>query len=854
MKNFFLICLSVFLLAWCTKINTTNPSTSRNGQTNTWPLLANKESKYSFTFDMSQPKIDNMTNRKYMLEWFKEVRKNTYKPTEEDISFYTSKEGKLICSWWIELVNKHWNLIKTIPYSDFIKKNSEFSYTWRYEGAGIWIELSQNQKDKFSNQWRIITKANSWFLKNLKETNSYQEDMWLYPSEERVNGLSKIGWSDLEYERYPYNTLLVTSDLVLHLYHKIFDNALKYYEESKARPIMQEFASNMLNKFYQLSQKENNPELKRQYDFLVAYWMVPTILLIPQDDIITILENWWEWYDGYDDLSDNQIKKAIVEKTKTLIWKYKPKYVSEIEQSIQEILKGTETEKTDALLSGFVGPFDSTFDIKQDYTQFVPRSHYTESSLLKTYFMWMKRLMREKLYFSQTDLAKASLIMNQNIENEELTWVDTLQEFVRKVVWQDDDVNISDIKWFIANNKWKSDLQILSELTDTKRDELSKLRPQKIISTHYTTPEEWTETESSAKDKTAGFVFFWEKFTIDSWIFDQLTAGSAEKESIKKPEAQSTLAIADTLLGTNKTLNLMKEWFTKNSNKFNITQTQIDSYPEVKKEILNQLPYLFNTWTVYGQRMDLLAWTMKAPQKAPYFMQQTDYEDKNLNTYLWNYTELKHDTLLYSKQAYAEMGAGWWWDCSTFVYPPALPVPKWYVEPNIDLFDSLLDLTKTTSKFFNDPSYQKFTEYLTFLRKLAISESKNEKISDEDFEALRLWHGDLYGITQEQKLIGEPSTKNARWWIIADIFTSWKFGPLYIATWRPALMLLMINDINWSRVVRWPVYSTYEFYGKPFPMTSGRYSDEDRQQAYDDLENEDQLFSLPFSHLLDIQK
>ena len=100
----------------------------------------------------------------------------------------------------------------------------------------------------------------------------------------------------------------------------------------------------------------------------------------------------------------------------------------------------------------------------------------------------------------------------------------------------------------------------------------------------------------------------------------------------------------------------MKEWFTTNSSQFKFKQTQVDAYPEIKKQTIDQLSGLFSTDTVYGQRIDLLAWTMKAPEKAPYFMQQTGYEDKNLNTYLGNYTELKHDTLLYTKQAYAEMG------------------------------------------------------------------------------------------------------------------------------------------------------------------------------------------------------
>ena len=39
-------------------------------------------------------------------------------------------------------------------------------------------------------------------------------------------------------------------------------------------------------------------------------------------------------------------------------------------------------------------------------------------------------------------------------------------------------------------------------------------------------------------------------------------------------------------------------------------------------------------------------------------MQSDAWLDKQLNTSLGSWTELKHDTILYAKQAYAEMGAG----------------------------------------------------------------------------------------------------------------------------------------------------------------------------------------------------
>jgi hypothetical protein len=46
---------------------------------------------------------------------------------------------------------------------------------------------------------------------------------------------------------------------------------------------------------------------------------------------------------------------------------------------------------------------------------------------------------------------------------------------------------------------------------------------------------------------TAGFVFFGEKFTLDSYIFDLMTAGSAEKEFEIMPKKQTALIVPDVL-------------------------------------------------------------------------------------------------------------------------------------------------------------------------------------------------------------------------------------------------------------------------------------------------------------------
>jgi len=92
--------------------------------------------------------------------------------------------------------------------------------------------------------------------------------------------------------------------------------------------------------------------------------------------------------------------------------------------------------------------------LKFDYSQFKPRAHYTTDSLLKTYFIAMKWLMREKLFFADKKVATAGLIMVDNIKNDDLTEFTTFYNFIQKLIGEDDDVNISDLQKFITDQGW----------------------------------------------------------------------------------------------------------------------------------------------------------------------------------------------------------------------------------------------------------------------------------------------------------------------------------------------------------------------------------------------------------------
>ena len=112
----------------------------------------------------------------------------------------------------------------------------------------------------------------------------------------------------------------------------------------------------------------------------------------------------------------------------------------------------------------------------------------------------------------------------------------------------------------------------------------------------------------------------------------------------------------------------------------------------------------------------------------------------------------------------------------------------------------------------------------------------NEVISDDDFEWMRTSFDKLSQITFPLT-DGLATQKEMRAALIADIFTAEWWNPLYEAVWRPALMLVMIDDINWKRIAWGPVFTHYEFYDSDEVINANwsRLNDIQWQAAYDGL-------------------
>jgi hypothetical protein len=144
-----------------------------------------------------------------------------------------------------------------------------------------------------------------------------------------------------------------------------------------------------------------------------------------------------------------------------------------------------------------------------------------------------------------------------------------------------------------------------------------------------------------------------------------------------------------------------------------------------------------------------------APQGYPSFMLNAAWADKSLNTALGSWAELRHDTILYGKQSGAEMGDG--------EEPAAY---KGYVEPNVLFWDRLLSLTRQSREglvarnLLSDQlkdKFEQFEELLTTLKTISEKELRNEKLTEDEYQAIRHIGGTLEYLTLSV-MTGNPDT------------------------------------------------------------------------------------------------
>ena len=586
-------------------------------------------------------------------------------------------------------------------------------------------------------------------LNDISYYNSVNEDLGLSSNQQdllKQNGFVVIPFnnnddmiSSYEYLKKRDIPVFVTTDTFLHLYHIQFNEILKGIEKRVFYQHILDLTHTLFTHSIDQYNSFTDPLVKQAAKDNMAYFAVALDLLHTPTKDATGKENLpTVEYSLPDDIAN------VVEEELTLIEAH----------------------------DGFsVSPL---FSYREDYSQYVPRGHYTDSELLRRYFktvMWYGR-MSFLLKGGSPACSSCDFLVNQTISNtqtiqsvlissalpnlskDEQTLMemwDEIYAITSFFVGTADDLTPKEylqVTNEVFGSSFKpSVLANTSQLTELK-GKLGMLRsPQIYGGTGEVaivkppgvpfTLEDLNET----LEKTQGLRFMGQRFIPDSYMFQQLVFPAVDPYVGSDDVKPFTMEYVDdsptrvfprgldvmNVLGSDQAAKILEQQgdtkYTRYDNQVSKLQKNFSSF-----NVTEWHRNLYFSW-LYSLQPLLESYSVE----YPYYMQTDAWMQKSLQTALSSWAELRHDTILYAKQSYTPIKA-------TSVEPPEVKTGG-FVEPAIGLYQRLQALTNMTLNGLKSFDVLNATEenrlyalvdVLDQMIELSVKELEGTPLTDED--------------------------------------------------------------------------------------------------------------------------
>ncbi len=638
-----------------------------------------------------------------------------------------------------------------------------------------------------------------------------------------------------EYITRPYETLkdeeipvFITSDSLLHLYHIQFDETLRQIEEREFYDSIWEISKELLDDSVEKYNSATG-DLKEASKRNVAYFAVGLSLLQPRED--QLCKNGWECKDP--GLASAYFKEEDLTKYNFVV----PEFVK------------SDVEKELGLIEAHQGFSNSPiFIYKEDYSQYVPRGHYTRSEKLKNYFkalMWYGRISMllkgtdtippgetdsfnpEAListYDAKIQTQQASLITSKFAESKELKdkW-DRIYSVTAFYVGLSDDLGpyeyLETLNYVFEGKFDPNDLT--GENIGKIKAKLAEYMPPKIfggtgdcgISPPFT-----TEQADQCLEKTKGFRLMGQRFIPDSYMFSNLVGAYTDVYMGDKDPRPFTFVISGAgrpirgfprgldvmaLLGSERAKELLMELDDSNYKKYDAAYQKLeDEFSKFDEKDWNKNLY-------WGWLFALKPLLKEFGDGYPTFMQTKAWQDKELTTALASWAELRHDTILYAKQSYTMV------ETSIPILPPEKPVVG-YIEPVPEFYNRLSALTKMTTKGLDEMDVldssakyrlESLEEILERLVELSEKELENKELTKDDYKFIKNFGDELNSV------IADVDEKAKKTTIIADVHTDGNTHQVLEEGVGYVNLIVVAYKVPDGRILvgAGPVFSYYEF-------------------------------------------
>jgi hypothetical protein len=460
----------------------------------------------------------------------------------------------------------------------------------------------------------------------------------------------------------------------------------------------------------------------------------------------------------------------------------------------------------------------------EDYTQYVPRGHYTLSADLKMYFkamMWYGRLTFRQVDDFET---RRALLLVQALRPASTPdgtsavrlWEDIYEPTVF-IVGKSDDLGY--IEYGVLSDKVFGANPDLKKFADptlfASFQKAAKTLPPPQVNSM------WVWIDQDKQLVTKGFRFMGQRFTLDEYVFGQVIWRNVG--TIDKPRGLPKGLDFFAAMGSNEATGILK----------GLGEDQYLHFDSQSAKVKSQVAALgTNSFTQNLYWSWLYSFQpLIAPKGSAYppFMQTQAWLRKDLQTALGSWTELKHDTILYAKQVMAEMGGG-----------GPDQIPHGYVEPDPEAYARLLALAQMTEDGLQSRNLlsdltrgnlDNLISQLKFLQDISQRELSGGTITDNEYQQIMYWGGTL-----EQFTLAAADTTGAasrdlsdqKAALVADVATGTNdlqtLVALEEADGQPTIIYVVLPDSP-QRIAIGAVYSYYEF----TVPSSGRLTDQQWQ-------------------------
>lgn len=560
----------------------------------------------------------------------------------------------------------------------------------------------------------------------------------------------------------------ITSDLFLHAYHLIFDRMLQDVEENKLSPSVAALAADLA--------KATENEIKTlpatapadvrdalMYDLF--YFSVAAKLFNPSFAVV-----------------DPVRKDAEA-------------FVSRIQRGGGEIPSAASSQFGD-----------------EDFTQYTVRGHYVKNETLQRYFRGMMWFGRQNFLLSNRKMTLAAILIPGLLEKAQGTRTfESLDHSLGYVVGPQDKYTLfgyrSECKKVLGTEAPSANqlaVKLDENLQAFTRAVESDLPPPQIVSVQTGAGKK----QSERLDMVRGFKFLGQRFTLDAYFLNQMTSPNVGSDDNPR-NLPSTLDVM-MLLGSKAAAEEQQQ--IQQRQKWPNYESQAKKLEGVEQE------HLAKQLTFYDEWLNALNSLFLPTASKQLFALGKPWQYKNLNAGAASWTELKHDTILYSEQSAAEMGEG-----DEFEIPPfSPPPPKGYVEPNPLFFqrlgqsiDQMLGHMKD-SGFITDEYLDKFTAFRELARRaeaIAQKEVSGELITAEDFQWIESLEDQFGRPLLLPRGVDQIDPSELQMALIADVATDAVEGRvLEVATGTPQRIIVAVKDAyGGTRLTVGYVYSWFEF-------------------------------------------